>query len=466
MNNEPSGGRLPLKRITKRQVDALRPGNLLWDGAVRGFGIRCQQAAKVYVLKTRVRGKQRWFTIGKHGSPWTVEKARERAEKILGQVADGKDPSKERADAKDHPTMADLCKRYLEEYAKEHKKPSSAETDISNINNHVLPLLGSEFISDVTRADIDRFKRSVKDGKTAKERGPERRGGAAVRGGSGVANRCLALLSKMFNLAERWSWRPDGSNPIRHVAKYPEGKRERYLSEAEIAAIAETLKDKEETDGPYIVAAIRLLLFTGARLGEILSLEWEYVDLVRARLTLPDSKTGEKVIYLSAPARDVLANLPRIEGNPHVICGHIEGAALVNLQKPWARIREKATIKLWADDARFAALVKELTPKDGEPSLANIEAEAKKRKFTIPKGIMDVRIHDLRHSYASIGVSGGLSLPMIGKLLGHTQVQTTARYAHLADDPLKTANEAIGERIAAAMRGSEAEIVEMPKRKV
>lgn len=465
MSNEHSGGKRHPKRITKRQVDALKPGSLLWDGAVRGFGVRCQQSAKVYVLKTRVRGKQRWFTIGKHGAPWTVEKARERAEKILGQVADGKDPAKERADAKDQPTMADLCARYLEEYAKEHKKKSSAATDTSNINNHVLPLLGGEFIVDVTRADIDRFKRSVKDGKTAKDRGPERRGGAAVRGGAGAANRCLALLSKMFNLAERWGWRPDGTNPVRHVDKYPEGKRERYLSEAEIAAIADTLKGVEKTDGPFIVAAVRLLLFTGARLGEILSLKWEYVSLEGARLTLPDSKTGKKVVYLSAPALDVLANLPRIEGNPFVICGHKEGAALVNLQKPWARIREKATIKLWNNDERFAALVKELTPEDGEPLLADIEAAAKKRKLTLPRGIMDVRIHDLRHTYASIGASGGLSLPMIGKLLGHTQAATTARYAHLADDPLKAANEAIGQQIAAAMRGEAGEVVEMPKRK-
>ena len=465
MSKEPSGGKRPPKRITKRQVDALKPGGLLWDGAVRGFGVRCQQAAKVYVLKTRVRGKQRWFTIGKHGAPWTVEKARERAERILGQVADGKDPAKERADAKDQPTMADLCQRYLDEYAGEHKKKSSVKADTSNINNHVLPLLGTEFVTDVTRADIDRFKRSVKDGKTAKERGPERRGGAAVRGGAGAANRCLALLSKMFNLAERWGLRPDGSNPVRHVAKYPEGKRERYLSEAEIAALADTLKGIEKTDGPFIPAAVRLLLFTGARLGEILTLKWEYVDIDLARLTLPDSKTGAKVVYLSAPALAVLADLPRIEGNPFVICGHVEGAALVNLQKPWARIREKATLKLWASDDHLGPLVAELTPKDGKPSLAAIEAEGKKRKLTVPKGIMDVRIHDLRHSYASIGASGGLSLPMIGKLLGHTQAATTARYAHLADDPLRAANEAIGQQIAAAMRGEVGEVVEMPKRK-
>ncbi|MCH7936364.1 MAG: tyrosine-type recombinase/integrase [Proteobacteria bacterium] len=452
-------------RITKPAVGALKPGSILWDTDVKGFGVRCQRRDKVYFLKTSIRGKQRWLTIGPHGSPWTPEKARNEAKRKQGYIADGKDPAKERADAKDQPTMADLCKRYLEEYAGEHKKPSSARADTSNINNHVLPLLGAEFVSDVTRADIDRFKRSVKDGKTARERGPERRGGIAVRGGAGAANRCLALLSKIFNLAERWGWRPDGTNPVRHVDKYPEGKRERYLSEAEIAALADTLKGIEKTEGPFTVAAVRLLLFTGARLGEILSLKWEYVSLDAARLTLPDSKTGAKVVYLSAPALDVLANLLQFEDNPHVICGHIKGAALVNLQKPWSRIREKATIKLLSEDAQLGPLVTEMTSKDGEPSLADIEAEAKIRKLTVPKGIMDVRLHDLRHSYASIGASGGLSLPMIGKLLGHTQAATTARYAHLADDPLRAANEAIGQRIAAAMKGdtNSAEIITLPK---
>ena len=208
MSKEPSGGKRPPKRITKRQGAALKPGGVLWGRTVGAVGVRCAQAAKVYVLKTRVRGKQRWFTIGKHGAPWTVEKARERAERILGQVADGKDPAKERADAKDQPTMADLCQRYLDEYAGEHKKKSSVKADTSNINNHVLPLLGTEFVTDVTRADIDRFKRSIKDGKTAQERGPERRGGAAVRGGAGAANRCVALLHKLFNLDARWGGRP------------------------------------------------------------------------------------------------------------------------------------------------------------------------------------------------------------------------------------------------------------------
>ena len=412
-------------RITKRAVDALKPGSILWDMDVNGFGVRCQRRDKVYFLKASIRGKQRWLTIGPHGSPWTPEKARKEAKRKQGDIAAGKDPATDREAAKNNPTIAGLCDRYYEGYAKEHKKPSSASADKANIENHVKPLLGKSFITDVTQADIDCFKKAVKDGKTARPRKETQQGGPGVVGGPGVANRCLALLSKMLNLAERWGLRPGGTNPCRHVDKYKENKRERFLSEAELARLGDALAkgENEGTETPHAVAAIRLLIFTGARLGKILSLEWAHVDFEKAMLLLPDSKTGKKIVYLSAPALEVLANLPRIEGNPHVICGHNEGAALINLQKPWTRIREKA-------------------------------------------GLDGMRLHDLRHSFASVAASGGLSLPMIGKLLGHTQAATTERYAHLAADPIRAANEAIGQRIAAAMKGEAegGEVVPMPKR--
>ena len=408
-----------MARITKRTVDAAKPGALTWDDDLPGFGIRCQRKAVSYVLKYRFRGKQRWFTIGQHGKPWTPEKARTEAQRLLGMVAEGIDPAKNRESTKNLPTMAELCDRYLSDYAEPHKKPSSVRMDRKNIENHVGPLLGNEFVTDLTRADIDRFKRAVKDGKTARKRKNGQQGGPSVTGGPGVANRCLALVSKMLNLAERWELRPEGTNPCRHIDRYAERSRERFLSEKELATLAGVLTDAERdgTETPYTIAALRLLLFTGARLGEILNLEWAHVDIERAMLLLPDSKTGKKAIYLSAPALAVLANLPRLANNPFVICGNMPGAALVNLQKPWGRIRKRA-------------------------------------------GLDDVRLHDLRHSFASVAASGGLSLPMIGKLLGHTQQATTQRYAHLAADPIRAANEAIGERIAAAMRGEWAEVVD------
>ena len=415
------------KRITLRGVQTLTPGGILWDADVKGFGVRCQRRDKVYILKTRIGGRTYWFSIGKHGSPWTPEMARREARRILGKIADGNDPAAAREARRNRPTIAELCDRFLDEYAQEHKKPLSVEADRRNIRNHINPILGKRYVADVTRTDIDRFKRAVKEGKTARDvkRGPRAR--SIVRGGPGAANRCLALFSKMFNLAERWGWRPEGSNPCRHVDKYRENRRERFLSEAELARFGDALTEaeREGTETPHAIAAIRLLMFTGARLGEILGLRWEHVDTERAMLLLPDSKTGAKAVYLSAPALETLATVPRLKDNPYVIAGGREGAALVNLQKPWRRIRRRA-------------------------------------------GLEDMRLHDLRHSFASVGAAGGLSLPMIGKLLGHTQAATTQRYAHLAADPVRAANEAIGQRIAAAMRGEReggAEVVDLPTRR-
>jgi integrase len=283
--------------------------------------------------------------------------------------------------------------------------------DQRNIQNHVIPLLGDRFVDEVTRADIDQFKRAVREGTTADPNANRRnsyRGGAVVTGGTGVANRCLALLSKMFNLAERWGLRPEHSNPVRHVEKYREGKKERFLTSAEFERLAQVLAEQEQAgaENPYVTAALRLLILTGARLGEILSLQWDFVNLDHRALRLPDSKTGQKVIFLSEPAIDILASIPRLANNPFVIVGGKEGQSLRNLQKPWGRIRKAA-------------------------------------------GLTGVRIHDLRHSYASVAAAAGMSLPVIGKLLGHTKSTTTERYAHLSADPLKAANEVIGAQLSA-----------------
>ena len=414
-----------MAKITKRTVDALKPGEIAWDSEIKGFGVRCQRKTKTYVLKFRAGNRQRWLTIGRHGSPWTLDKARVETKHLIGMVADGKDPATVRDTLKGQPSVKDLCKRFLENYAAEHKRPSSLYNDQANIQNHVVPLLGKFHVADVTRVDIDRFKRAVKDGKTAKDVkiGPRRR--VIVTGGPGAANKCLALLSKMFNMAERWDLRPDGTNPCRHVEKYRSQLHERFLSEKELARLAEVLATNkgDGAETPFVLAAICLLVFTGARMGEILSLKWAHVDFDHAMLFLSESKTGKKVIYLSAPALEVLANIPRIESNPFVICGEKDGAHLVNLQKPWTRIRKQA-------------------------------------------GLGDVRIHDLRHSFASIAASSGLSLPVIGKLLGHTQAATTERYAHLAADPLQAANEAIGQHIAAIIRGEGAEVVDQAPERI
>ncbi|MGH6989060.1 MAG: site-specific integrase [Stellaceae bacterium] len=201
--------------------------------------------------------------------------------------------------------------------------------------------------------------------------------------------------------------RPDGSNPCRHVEKYPQRRRERFLSAVELARLGDALAAFDGS--PNVVAAVKLLVFTGARLGEVLGLRWEWIDFERGAARLPDSKTGAKTLHLPPPALAVLAELPRIEGNPHVIAGAREGAAWVNLEKPWRAIRKVA-------------------------------------------GLDDVRLHDLRHAFASVAASSGMGLPIIGKMLGHTQAQTTARYAHLASDPVKAAT-AVAGKIAAAIGG-------------
>ena len=221
------------------------------------------------------------------------------------------------------------------------------------------------------------------------------------------ANRTLGVISKMMNQAEAWGLRPDRSNPCYHVRKFKERKRERFLSPEELASLAQAL-EAEEPLAPAAVTAFRLLLYTGARLSEIQTLKWEYVR--GNRIHLPDSKTGAKTIPLNGPALEVLAGAKRIEGNPWVIVGTAEGSHLTDLQKPWRRVRKAA-------------------------------------------GLDDVRIHDLRHTFASEAVMGGESLPMVGKILGHTQTQTTARYAHLADDPLQGASERIAASLKKAMGG-------------
>jgi integrase len=400
-------------RITQRMVADLRPGVIIWDAAVRGFGLRCQRAKKVYILKATIGGRQRWFSIGEHGAPWTPDTARAEAQRLWGEIRSGTDLAAVREARRNRPTISELCTRYLQEHAREHKKASSAHLDERNIENHIRPLLGKLNVDEITRAHIDRFKRAVKDGKSRRQGESRRtsfRGGAVVTGGAIVANRCLALLSKMFNLGEVWGWRPDGSNPVRHIEKYKEQRRERYLLAEEFSRLGDALTtaQTDDTETPFAIAAFRLLILTGARLSEILALRWENVDLEQSVLRLADSKTGRKTIWLNPPALEVLASLPSIEGNPYVIVGDREASHLVNIHKVWDRICLKA-------------------------------------------GIGNVRIHDLRHSYASVAVASGVGLFLTGKILGHLRNSTTERYAHLADDPLRQANELVGRRITEAM---------------
>jgi integrase len=220
------------------------------------------------------------------------------------------------------------------------------------------------------------------------------------------ANRCLEIVSKMFNLAEMWGLRPDGTNPRKHIRKYPEEKRERFLSAGELRRIGEVMREMEDegVELPSAILAARLLALTGCRLGEVMTLKWVHVDLANRLLRLPDSKSGAKVVHLGQPAADLLASGPLVADNPWVISGTLPGQRLSDLQPFWQRVRARA-------------------------------------------GLKDVRIHDLRHTFASTAVASGQGLPMIGKLLGHTQVQTTARYAHLAAEPVQNAADMVAQNL-------------------
>lgn len=289
--------------------------------------------------------------------------------------------------------MKQLGEQFLKEHATLRCKPSTAAEYRRSVELFINRKLGTRKAGDIERRDIAELYHDLRD--TPYQ-----------------ANRTLGVLSKMFNLAEVWGIRPDGSNPCLHVKKYPERRRERFLSPKEYAALGKALREieKEGSETRSAIHAVRLLMLTGCRLGEIMTLKWEHVELEARELRLPDSKTGAKVVHFGKAVAVMLGRIERIEGNPWVITGRKEGARLTDLQHPWRRIRAKA-------------------------------------------GLPDVRIHDLRHSYASGALALGEGLPMIGKLLGHTQVQTTARYAHLANDPIKAAGGKVSDFIGKVAMG-------------
>lgn len=377
-------------RITKRVVDAAKPRSkdyFLWDGEVRGFGLRVlPSGTKTYQLQYRSRGRLRRMTLGRHGSI-TADIARSKAKDLLGTISRGENPAEDLAEYRRTPTVAEFGDWFYDRHVTERCKPSTQREYRRCIDLFIKPALGTHKLVDVTRPDVAELHHKL-------------------RNKPYQANRVLGVISKMFNMAEVRGLRPDGSNPCRHVAKYPERKRERYLSQTELQRLGKVLAEAEAdgSETQFMVAAFRLLILTGCRLGEIQTLKWEYITPMG--MELPDTKTGARRIPLPQAARDVLARLPCVDGNPYVIAGKLPGAYATDFQHPWRRIRERA-------------------------------------------GLPDVRIHDLRHTYASNAVSSGMEIQMVGKLLGHTQLQTTMRYAHLADDAVRRAAEENADRLNA-----------------
>ena len=404
------GTAMAVANITKRAVDAAGARSVdsyLWDRELHGFGLKVTPAgSKVYLVQYQLggrKGRTRRVTIGRHGE-LTPTAARAEAKRLLGEIAAGRDPADERDKVKGGKSLAVVLEQFMAEHVRPKLKASTAREYERSARLYIVPRLGRRPVGDLMRQDIAKLHYELGD--TPYQ-----------------ANRTLALLSKFFGWAEKHGLRPDGSNPCRHVEKYREGRRERFLSQAELGRLGDALREaeKDKTCSPWVIAAIRLLTFTGARRNEILTLRWEHVSEEHECLMLPDSKTGRKAIHLNPPALDVLQSIPRLEGNPYVICGERPWRHLVNLEKPWQRIRKAAKLE-------------------------------------------DVRLHDLRHSFASVAASGGQSLIVIGKMLGHSQPATTARYAHLADDPVKAASDAVGRHIASAMdSGKRSDVVDLAK---
>jgi integrase len=396
-------------RIARRLFETTeakhRKGELwIWDAEVRGFYARHQGregSRWFYGVKYRIGGKARYHGIGEDGAgtgkpdtaTWTPEAARKEAERVRGLLRDGKDPDTGRS----MPTLREFSERYLEQHARPFKKPRSIEEDEGLFERHLIPTFGNLRLDKIDQAAVTRF---------AQER----------KAKPITANRALALLSHVYTKAAEWGLVPRTLNPVQGVPRFGERRRERFLSAEELGRLGVALRELEAENevSRFALAAIRLLIFTGARPSEALGLTWEMVDLQRGLLSISDSKTGAKVIHLSPPAQQVLARLPHINGEARVFPPVRRRATEADLESAWSRVRERAKL-------------------DG------------------------VRLYDAaRHSFASLAVSGGASLYLVGGLLGHRKTSTTQRYAHLSADPLRAVNDAIGKRLAVALEGRKA----------
>jgi integrase len=416
-NNHQFWASMPNLKITKTTVDNAKPKGVdwfVWDTELKGFGLKISKGGrKSYVCQYRTAGGRagdsRRLTIGQHGSPWTVDAARAEARKIIGRAANGEDPAQEKQDLKRRLSVAELCDRYLA-HGCATKKESTLISDRGRIERHIKPLLGRRKVQDVTRADIKKFLQDVAQGKTAADIKTGKRGRAIVRGGEGTATRTVGLLGGIFAYAVDCGMIE--TSPVVGVKRFADRKGNRYLSQQELVALGAALQQAQEVgENPAALAILKLLVFTGARRGEVENLKWSEVDFRSGYLKLADSKTGQKAIPLNAGAMQVINECPRLKDSEYVFRAHRGSGHYEGTPKVWKRIRDIA-------------------------------------------GLPDVRIHDLRHSFASIAVSRGATLPIIGALLGHANSATTQRYAHLDDDPLRAASEAVGMQIAAALHAS------------
>ena len=378
-------------KLSKRVVDRLTVDSkdtVVWDRELPGFGVRVYPSGrKVYVVQSRSGGRSRRVTVGRHGEI-TPEEARKAAVKLIVRIKAGESLVETVPEAP--PTVGDLAERYLREHVAMHCKPNTVKHYGQMVRNHIVPALADLRVSEVERKHILKFQYGLRDMPT-------------------VANRTVDILVKMFNLAELWEMRPPGKNPCRSVRRYKvKPRKERFLTPEELARLGRILENApgERLASRHAAAAIRLLVLTGCRRNEILGLAWDDLEFESGEMRLADSKTGARVVPLPPAAVEVLKDLPRTAGNPWVFPGRKKGAHQVNINDAWERVRERA-------------------------------------------GLEGVRLHDLRHTFASRALAIGEGLPMIGELLGHRQVNTTARYAHLARESIQASTARVAESIGA-----------------
>jgi integrase len=412
---------MPNLKLTRRTLTALPKVDkttVFYDTDLKGFGLKAfPSGALSWIVEYRPGAGGRGISKRRMvlGSAKTIppEEARGRASGILAEVRLGGDPAANRTEARAAESVRDLLTSFMDNHVRTKRKARTAKLFDGYINNHILPNLGTKKAPTLSRADVERLHNAI--GKTNPV----------------TANRVLALIGAAYAYGLRSALLPKQTvNPTKGIEKFPEETRERFLSDVELARLGDSIRLAETTGiswetksdeskhvpkkpenrvsiiGPHAAAAIRLLIFTGARLREILDLQWGHVDLQRGLLFLPDSKTGKKTIVLGAAAIIILDTLPRV--GKFVIAGNDNDKPRSDLQRPWAVVSKQA-------------------------------------------GLAGLRLHDLRHSFASVGVGSGLGLPILGKLLGHTNAKTTERYAHLAADPLRRASDAISGAIAKAM---------------
>lgn len=393
------------QRLTKTIVEKLPPKRrdyFAWDASLPGFGVRIKPSGvKSYVVQYRTRqtGDSRRKTVGKHGPLLTFDQARKAARIILADALRGNDPVAEARAARKAPTVKDLAADYMEQHAIPKKRPRSVAVDRSMLNRIILPKLGRKKVEVVQSRDIYAIHSAMKE--TPYQ-----------------ANRVLALLSKMFSLAVKWGWRSD--NPVRGIERYHEERRERWLSDKELRRLLAILADHPNQRAAN---AVRFQLLTGARIGEVLSAHWSHIDFDRGIWTKPSHHTKQKRtehLPLSASAMMLLTEMREESGSDteFIFPGDAPGKPLQYLKKFWRSVTEQA-------------------------------------------GLENYRLHDNRHTHASHLVSSGLSLEIVGRLLGHTNPLTTKRYAHLADDPLRAAANRFGSKIDALQNDQQAKIIRM-----